>query len=356
LRIRNNLAWKKWELESIGEEVDTNEEIISLQKELFDGEQTIADNEIKIGELRKENAETPLKHLQNVSADKKYGAEDADKAIEKRQNEGRRVTEELYDNAIAGYQTYRNSLVDEQNQLLSDQADFLATWTGTDEQLLDNEDWNNYVEQLRSVGDAIDGVDEQIRGFKESKKALSLEDLTIQYDNLQRVADRFNRAFEDPLKKATGFDYVASMVVQAAQISNIQKQIADQRAKLAQAISEGYTAGDEYYDTLTSSINSLTNSLHNATDAQIQFAQSLIDLPVQHVDKQIKQYAEELEDLQQDQSSKLKRGIALTAKDYQDNIDNATKQARLHTVKGGLYNLADTMLDAFGVGEDTDWR
>lgn len=279
----------------------------------------------------------------------------AENLMKQREEQGYKIEESYYQGAIKAATKERKELVKQQKEAEQEKINIrkqLESKGWNENRISSDKDYQQADARVKKFSDRILSLGKSITGWrKQVKTGIRLDELSAEFNQLERNANRINKVLNNEKKPAGAADYIGASINAEKQILNLQEQINIKQQDLAKT-----KEGSPAYERIQEEIDSLKSSIDSAKESQDEFARALLNMPIDNINQTIDKYKTNLSALQDQQALNAKKGIRRTAEDIQKEIDENQNILNSQKGLGWLYKAADWGLGKLGYEETSKER
>ena len=300
--------------------------------------QHIAENDKAEETLDLVDLENELSVLQNE-------ADQVQSSIDDSSNKGLQITEEQYQKRIDNAEDQIKK-----NQELADGYAELAKLHKDDE---DKALFLEYTEKANQYSNAIVDLNGNIIEWKDNIASIDNTHFSNELTQLQNKAEDLQRELTDASIGEKAVIYVGLQLNSEEQKKNLlaqrQEIVDDFNAKEAE-LGDGkkFEFDDPVYQQYLTDLRNVDTQLQQLTDSQLEWANALLNTPMDAIIEQIEKYENELQNLQDDLAIRQAKGGRKTAQDYLDEEKLYKKEIRSDKILSGLYDVEAGIYSYFG--------
>lgn len=339
---------------------DTRKAISSYQK-WYDLAQdcldTITDLKDQQYELATQKMDNIIQHYENRINLLGVVFDSYQNQIDKKIADGKEVVKGDYAEMISNTEQQISLLEEERNALTSE----LNTLVRAGTIKVGSDDWFEYTSKINEFSNSIDAAELSLSEFQDNVNEISLNNLKIALDTIEYAQETIQGLLDlrsAQGKTATAGDYRDLISASSRQIKNLQTQNAELRKQQI-----GLDILSEKYQEIQEQINENEKSILSAKTKQEEWNDAIVDLQIQKLQKQNKEYQsqldlmdaiEELEKEKQRRALVYHEGIGFTyeapndggVQSAQRNLENLLLERRVEQLEA---SKADSNLyDDFG--------
>ena len=341
------------------ENYETNSEYIDLQTQIADKEQTRFENDQKMDELRRQNENTERDRLQNRAALLSTLTGQQERKISDWESKGKTVTKGMYQDAIAVASLELDNITKAQEEAMSRLNNFQDSFekVNGNKDWKDNTVWQGLITELDKLMQDGEGVENQILAWQDAIDSITFNSLSMEMNGLKRTEEELQRELDNPKGGDHADTYLSLMGINQQEQQNIIDRIAEEEANFNNKTGRyEFTEGDQAIEDHRAALAELAAELHSTQQAQEEFKQSFLMIPVNNAIRALDKYKDELQDLQDKRGLSETLGIEATAQDYEDEKTiNRQIQARSRAVNT-VASALDKVLEFAGYEETSGFR
>ena len=279
----------------------------------------------------------------------KNDAEKAKQIIDDASNYGKEVTADQYQTMIDNAEKQIKD-----NQWLSNFYNDLA------QQKLAEGDYAGFLENTSKANEfsaAIVDLNGNIVEWKNNIDSIDNTHLSNVFTQLQNEAEDLEHSLTDKTDGEKAVIYVNLQINAEAQKKNLEAQrqaIIDDFNKKQEENGVKYSFNDPEYQTYLENLRGVDNQLQSLADSQREWANALLNTPIDAINKKIDEYDAKLQEIQDRIKVREAKGGRKTAEDYDSEIELYNQEGITNTVKQGLLNAKAGILEFAGFSDLAD--
>ena len=279
----------------------------------------------------------------------KNDAEKAKQIIDDASNYGKEVTADQYQTMIDNAEKQIKD-----NQWLSDFYNDLA------QQKLAEGDYTGFLENTSKANEfsaAIVDLNGNIVEWKNNINSIDNTHLSNVFTQLQNEAEDLEHSLTDKTDGEKAVIYVDLQINAEAQKKNLEAQrqaIIDDFNKKQEENGVEYSFNDPEYQTYLENLRGIDDQLRSLADSQREWANALLNTPIDAINKKIDEYDAKLQEIQDRIKVREAKGGRKTAEDYDSEIELYNQEGITNTVKQGLLNAKAGILEFSGFSDLAD--
>lgn len=301
---------------------------------LIFGEQAkMAQNNIQIKLLPSLDYEDVLKEAQ-------LAGEEIQRTVTEAENNGVEVTSEQYEALISNAESQKTA-----NKTL---YNFYTTLANAAKLTKDVVHYDEWTQKANEYSNAIVTLDGQIVKWSKSMDKIDTTHLGNQLTQLKNQAQDLQNSFTDTTDSEKAVLYVQLGINAEQQKKNLEQQ---RQEIIDNFDTSKYKFNDPEYQEYLLNLRNIDEELRSISDSQREWANSLLNTPIDALNKAMEKYQTQLQQLQDRMSLKEAKGDRKTKEDYDEEIKLNNQQAFTNRMLGGLSKWAANGLRKLGYND-----